>query len=63
MLKQHGGEGKEKYKGNKSDMKLVQHGGEGKNIGVKPLDVDFTPGRNPDPSYTGPGRNLKSEQY
>lgn len=62
-LPQHGGEGKEKYKGNKSDMELPQHGGEGKKIDKKGQDVDFSPNLKPGSNYTGPGRNLKTESF
>ena len=58
MLKQMGGEGKEKYKGNKSDMNLAQHGGEGKDLKTKGLDVDFSPSKSGDQS---PGKTLKIE--
>ena len=40
-LPQEGGEGKESYKGNKSDMNLPQYGGEGKNFGNKSSDISF----------------------
>ena len=62
-LPQFGGEGKEKYKGNKTDMKLGQHGGEGKDLGKKGQDVTFTPSTNPSTNYTGPGRDLKTVSY
>ena len=62
-LPQFGGEGVESYKGNKSDMALKQHGGEGKSLGVKGLDVGFTPKVTPDSEYCGPGRYLKTEQF
>ena len=58
MLKQMGGEGKENYKGNKSDMSLSQHGGEGGDLKVKGLDVAFTPSKSGDQS---PGKTLKIE--
>ena len=60
MLQQFGGEGKNKYKGNKSDMNLVQHGGEGKMMGGGKMDIAFTPKKTEDPNYCGPGRYLKS---
>ena len=60
-LKQFGGEGKEKYKGNKNDSKLSQHGGEGKSFGKKGQDINFTPSTKPGVDYTGAGRNLKTE--
>lgn len=60
MLKQHGGEGKGSYKENKSDSSLKQHGGEGRSLPGR-KSVNWTPGRNPSSSYTGPGRSLKTE--
>ena len=67
MFKQHGGEGKESYKGNKNDSSLKQHGGEGGGAtGSVPGGkggVGFTPSKSPGTDYTGPGRNLKSEKY
>ena len=60
-MKQYGGEGKESYKGNKNDSGLKQHGGEGGSaIPGGRGGVDWTPSKNPNPSYTGPGRSLKS---
>lgn len=66
-LPQFGGEGKDKYKGNKSDSSLKQQGGEGGgSTGSVPGaggGVGYTPSKNPGENYTGPGRNLKSEKY
>lgn len=62
-LPQYGGEGKDAYKGNKTDAKLPQHGGEGKTIGKKGASVAYTPSQKPGADYTGPGRSLKSESY
>ncbi len=53
-LKQHGGEGKGNYKGNKSDMVLPQHGGEGRNLSKK-SDMSLL---KPDAKYRGPGASL-----
>ncbi len=51
--------------GNKSDDGLPQHGGEGGgkdgNVPGDNSDIGFTPGVNPNPKYTGPGRNLSQE--
>lgn len=54
------GEGKEAYKGNKSDMSLGQHGGEGRSLAGK-QSVNLTPARSINTNYTGMGRNLKTE--
>lgn len=66
-LPQHGGEGKENYKGNKSDSSLKQQGGEGGgSTGSVPGGgggLGWTPSKSPNPNYTGPGRNLKSEKF
>ena len=62
-LPQWGGEGKDNYKGHKSDMKLKQHGGEGKEVSKKGADVAFVPKASPDPKYCGPGRYLKTESF
>lgn len=62
-LKQFGGEGKENYKGHKSDMTLKQYGGEGKNIGKVSGSLAFTPDGKPNPKYCGPGRYLKTESF
>lgn len=59
MMKQHGGEGKSAYNSKSSDMSLKQHGGEGKMMGKK-SDMKLTPSVNPDMSYCGPGRHLKT---
>lgn len=57
MMKQPGGEGKGKYKGKKSDMKLPQHGGEGS---MKGSDHKLMSMHGEE--YCGPGANLKSEK-
>ena len=62
-LPQWGGEGKENYKGNKSDSNLPQHGGEGKDLGTRGSDVGFTPKRGVNTAYTGQGRNLNTQTY
>ena len=59
MPKQIGGEGKEAYKGHKTDSSLPQHGGEG---GGKEGKIpsggsqDFL--KKPNRDYNGPGRFL-----
>lgn len=58
-LPQHGGEGKEAYKGTKTDMKLPQMGGEGKKFG-KGTDTKLLLGSKDD-GYCGPGRYLNTE--
>lgn len=64
-MKQFGGEGKENYKGNKSDEKLIQHGGEGGgkegSIPGGSGGIGWTPSKKPNENYTGPGRNLRSQ--
>lgn len=64
-LSQFGGEGQENYKGNKNNSSLVQQGGEGGgktgSIPGGSGGLGFTPSKNPDESYTGPGRRLKSQ--
>lgn len=54
MSKQFGGEGKQAYKGNKTDSKLPQHGGEGRTVGKK-TDQSLL---KPDAKYRGPGFSL-----
>jgi len=54
-LPQHGGEGGDKYKGQKSDMGLKQHGGEGNTLKSASNSTLMNP---KDKSYAGPGRNL-----
>lgn len=58
MMKQHGGEGKGKYKGKKSDSSLPQHGGEGSMSGSDHTLMDPTKMSD----YCGPGRYLKGEK-
>ena len=53
-LPQYGGEMKETYKGNKSDMGLGQHGGEGGALSKKSDFKLWSPTRD----YCGPGRYI-----
>lgn len=57
-MEQHGGEGKEKYKGNKGTSPAKQHGGEGKHMGIK--SDSMNKGMEGE-EYCGPGRYLKGE--
>ena len=57
MHKSYGGEGKEAYKGNKSDSSLPQHGGEGKKLSTGGERGLLKTGNE---KYSGPGVHLKS---
>jgi len=57
-MEQHGGEGKEKYKGKKGTSPARQHGGEGKHIGT--MGNGKSTGMEGE-EYCGPGRYLKGE--
>ena len=59
-LPQHGGEGGDKYKGQKSDMSLPQHGGEGggKEGKVASGSDQTLLLKKPNEGYNGPGRFL-----
>ena len=61
MMKQHGGEGKGKYKGKKSNMMMKQHGGEGKDMGMS-KGSGMSKGME-GKGYCGPGRYLSGESY
>ena len=64
-MNQIGGEGKENYKGNKTDSSLSQQGGEGGgkegSIPGGSGGVGWSPSKSPNESYTGPGRSLKAK--
>ena len=58
MIKQHGGEGKGKYKGKKDHSPAKQHGGEGKMMGM--VNDSKSCGMEGE-EYCGPGRYLGSK--